>query len=347
MMKRIGLVLICATGLCAVFASAASAASPCSGDWAFTQPAASVWQHVPVPSQATPQVYKGIVVRPQPAPTIKQPAVVIMHGRGATQCSLWWAARLLAAHGYIAMTIDNPASTSVANQMDAVQSAVQYLRSPSNPYATYTKIDDIGLVGHSLGAAAISFVQETPHPFLKAIVALDNVRAVHAGDAGAILDCQQPPSGPVITRVPALGEASEAPCTTEGDPLHPADFTYKRLAFKHWRANGMASMETVMRGFEHRTFAGLPDPTHPLITAVHAVRLRSAGYYMQAWLDLWLRSDTTATPRLLSCHPMGIPITKVLSAKPANLPLDPADAYHSSVFLPPEININNLLSTCP
>jgi hypothetical protein len=44
---------------------------------------------------------------------------------------------------------------------------------------------------------------------------------------------------------------------------------------------------------------------------------------------------------------MGIPITKVLSAKPANLPLDPADAYHSSVFLPPEININNLLSTCP
>jgi hypothetical protein len=332
-----------------VTSSASASPIACVKDWPFTEPAKSVAAPVMVPSQVTSQVYDGTVVRPEPAPHGKQPAVVIMHGRGATQCSLWWAARLLAAHGYVAMTIDNPTSTSVAHQIDAVQSAMQFLRSASNPFAIDTNSNDIGLVGHSLGAAAISFVQEAPHPFLKAIVALDNLRAVHDGDAAAFLDCQQPPSGgPVIPRVPALGEASEAPCATEGVPSHPADFTDKRLAFKDWRANGKPSMETVMNGFMHTTFAGPPDPTDPVGTAVHGVRLRQAGYYMQAWLDLWLRGDPTAAPRLRSCTPAGAPITTVLSSKAPNLPLDPPDAYHSSLYLPGlGINDDDLLAFPP
>jgi hypothetical protein len=348
-MKRLGVVFICALGLCAAFASGASAASPCGADWAFTQPAKSIWQRVPVPSLQLPsQTYQGIVVRPDPAPHGRQPAVVVMHGRGATQCGVWWAARLVAAHGYVAMTINNPTSTSIQQHLDAVQSALHYLRSPSNPYGSSTDRDDIGLVGHSLGAAAVSFVQALNLPFVKAIVGLDNIRGWRDGDAGAFVNCQQPPSGPVAPRAPSLGEASEVPCTTEGQqhppPGTPRDFTDKRLAFKHWREHGVASMETVMKGFKHPTFAGLPDPTNPPATAAHAVQLRHAGYYMQAWLDLWLRNDTTAPPRLYDPAMANL----VLSSKPPGL-LDPSDAYQSSLFLPSmAINCNDLLSgPCP
>jgi hypothetical protein len=230
-----------------------------------------------------------------------------------------------------------------------VQSALQFLRSPSNPYAGSTDVDDIGLVGHSLGAAAISYVQPVD-AFVKAIVGLDNIRAVREGDAGAYVHCQQPPWGPVTPRAPALGEASEAPCSTEGQQ-HPGasgpDFTDKRLAFKHWRAQGTASMQTVMKGFKHPTFAGLPHPGQPQANAAHARQLRRAGYYMRAWLDLWLRNDPTAIPRLRSSAPTGVPIDQVLSSK-APGPLDPAGAYQSSLYLPSAgIDCDNLLSPCP
>jgi hypothetical protein len=346
-MKRLGLLLICAMGLCTAFASGASAASPCGADWAFTQPAKSDWQQVAVPSLQFPQTYHGVVVRPNPTPPGTQPAVVVMHGRGGTQCSVWWAARLLAAHGYVAMTINNPGPTTLTQHIDAVQSALHFLQSPSNPYASSTDPSDIGLVGHSLGAAAISFIQALNAPFIKAIVGLDNIRGWANGDAGAFVDCQQPPSGLVAAHAPALGEASEVPCVTEGQ-LHPAaskrDFTEKRLAFTHWRNQGMASMEAVMKNFKHSTFAGLPDPTNPAATAKHAQQLRHAGYYMQAWLDLWLRHDPTATPRL--CDPAIASL--VLSSKPPNPSFDPPDAYQSSLYLPSMgINRNNLLSgTC-
>jgi hypothetical protein len=347
--------------LCAAFTSGASAASPCGADWGFTQPAKSVWLHTTVPSLQFPSLtYQGIVVRPDPAPHGRQPAVLVMHGKGATQCSVWWAARLLAAHGsaaqgYVAMTINNPTNSAwtptqlIQHHVDAVQSALHFLGSASNPYASSTNPADIGLVGHSLGAAAISYVQAL-NPFVKAIVGLDNIRAFHDGDAGAYVHCQQPPSGPVTARAPALGEASEAPCTTEGQH-HPSasgpDFTDKRLAFKHWRAHEVASMETVMNGFEHPTFAGLPHPGQPLANAAHAKQLRRAGYYMQVWLDLWLRHDPTAPPRLLSCTPAGDPIADVLSSKLPGL-LDPLGAYQSSLFLPSiGINKDNLLSACP
>jgi hypothetical protein len=349
-------------GLCPALASGASAAtSPCGADWGFTQPASSVWQHVTVPSLQFPlQTYEGLVVRPDPVPHGKQPAVVVMHGKGTAQCSVWWAARLLAAHtvtaqGYVTMTINNPTNSTwtpaqlIEHHVDAVKSAVHFLRSTSNPYASFTDTDHIGLVGHSLGAAAISYVQAL-NPFVKAIVGLDNIRAYHDGDAGAYIHCQQPPSGPVTARAPALGEASEAPCTTEGQhhppPSNPFDFTDKRLAFKHWRANEVASMETVMNGFEHTTFAGLPQ-SDPVANAKHAEQLGRAGYYMQAWLDLWLRHDPTAPPRLLSCTPHGDPIDQVLSSKLPGL-LDPPGAYQSSLFVPSiAINKDNLLSGCP
>lgn len=355
MMRRIGLGLVCAAAVCCAPVSAASAASPCGSDWPFTQPAASVWQRVKVPSIAfPPHKYGGIVVRPVSPPPGKLPAVLIVHGKTSNpnaQCSVWWAARLLAAHGYVTMTINHPASGTnfpviVAHHVDAVRSALKFLRSANNPYAAHTSRKKIGLVGHSLGGAAISRVQSTDHS-VKAIVGLDNIRRFAVGDSGAVVDCKRPGSLPVKPRVPALGEASEDPCSSEGDPNSTGgvDFTDKRLGFKRWRKARVATMETVMKGFEHITFAGLPTggPTD----ALHAVNLGRAGYYMRAWLDFWVKGDPTAKARLFSPNPTSVPLATVLSSKLPDA-VDPAGAYQSSIYMPGQSKVcNNMLVGCP
>jgi len=70
---------------------------------------------------------------------------------------------------------------------------------------------------------------------------------------------------------------------------------------------------------------------------------------MQAWLDLWLRGDTTAATKLRSSSPTGAPIADVLSSKPPG-PLDPPGAYQSSLYLPavtPPIDCDDLVLGCP
>jgi hypothetical protein len=349
---------VCVVALYGGLAGPAAAASPCGADWSFTKPAGSVWQRVTVPSlRFALHRYGGIVVRPVNAQkNTRLPAVLVVHGKGSgqqMQCSVWWAARLLAAHGYVAMTINHPTKPSstpaqlISHHTDAVQSALAFLRSQSNPYADFTNRHDIGLVGYSLGGGPVSLVQQ-PDLFVKAIVGLDNIHAFGIGDSGAVAHCQLPPTLPVTPRVPALGEASETQCSTEGVQQPTAsspDFTDKRLGFKLWRMHGVASMQTVMQGFTHGTFGGLPIPSQPTVNMLHATQLRRAGYYMRAWFDLWLRADQSATARLLSSMPTGAPLSQVLSSK-APGPGDPSGAYQSSVFLPNVKDCDNLL-VCP
>jgi hypothetical protein len=312
-------------------ARAARSAGPCPYEHAFTQPGASVWQSVTVPPSYAATIFRPADVSTYPG---KRPGVLLMHGRGGNQCALEWAARLLAAHGYVTLILTNPTSgqhplaQDVASHILAARRGVAFLTSTSNPFHAETDGNDVGLVGHSLGTNAIVAVQQKTHS-VRAIVALDNLKQYEFGDPATALECQPPSSRPVVPRVPALGEAMDLPCAST------PSVTDKLAGYRAWRARGVPAMELVMRSFRHVDFTGaFPDTS---TFKIRIAKLRRAGYYMLAWLDRWLLGDASAVDRLLSPTPLGVPIANVLSARPEA-------AYRSAAFLPGRIECDDLVS---
>jgi hypothetical protein len=250
-----------------------------------------------------------------------------MHGSGGTKCSLTWAARFLAAHGNVTLTLSDPKTDeeAVDRHVEATRKAIKYLRSHSNPFAQYIDRDNLGLTGHSLGSTAIAYVQGVS-PKVHAIVALDNLKAFRHGDPATALHCAGAPTGAVHPRVPALGMASDFPCAND------AAKTDKLNGWRAWRAAKVQAMELVLRGFAHRDFAG--GATDPKLTKV--------GYYMLAWFDRWLLNDHSQCGKLLSSQPLGIPIGQMLSAR-QTLQGQPSKAFHSAAYLPARIVTANLV----
>jgi pimeloyl-ACP methyl ester carboxylesterase len=323
------LALLCAATLPSVAGSSRAASSPCPFEHAFTQPGKSVFLPVTVPPG-----YPGTMYRPSNTAAYPghRPAIVLAHGNGGNQCALAWAARLLAAHGYVTLTFTRPTTEptmlqKVVAHTLAVRKAAAYLRSPANPWHAFIDPTRLGLAGHSLGARAVSSAQQAT-PGVKAIVALDNLMGFQLGDPGIPLVCTGPPTGPLTPRVPALGFASDVPCLSD-----PA-ITDKLSGFRTWKTHGKPSMELVMRGFTHPDFTG-QFPNTPA-NAVRVQKLRRTGYYMLAWFDRWLGGNATATTRLLSHTPLGVPVAQMFSARPAA-------AYRSAGFIPGAIDCDDLV----
>jgi hypothetical protein len=328
-----GLVIATASALaCAVALAISSGAgarptgTPCP-DNSLTQPAGSyVSQAVTVPPGYDGDMFRPADTKAYPG---KRPAIALMHGRGGSKCGLAWAARLLAAHGYVTLILTVPGTAAASDPFPsailAVRRAVKYLRSPSNPFDQYIRDNKIGLAGHSLGAAAVSYVQGISPP-VKAIVALDNLRAFTYGDPATPLDCTGTMSQPSGPRVPALGMAMDLPCQTD------AGKTDKQYGFRAWRSAKQPAMELVMRGFVHTDFAGGGSDA----------KLKKVAYYTLAWFNRWLLNDQSQCAKLLSSHPLGIPIAQMLSARQA-LVGQPSKAFHSGAYLPGTIDSDDLV----
>lgn len=303
------------------------ASSPCH-DWPFTSPSRSVFHaaHIPVPSPATVVArYDADVLRPaKVAPGVRLPGVVLLHGRGGAKCALWWAARLLAGRGYETLVLTYPSSGTVAQVepggATAARAALAWLRSSANPYRSKLKANDLALIGHSLGAIVAQDVQQDASlPYVKTIVALDNLRRYLIGDPGGAVSCDPSTlAGPITPRVPALGLGSLTGCPPPDQAL-----TDKTTGYKNWRAAGVFVEEAVLAHSNHNGYTG----GAPFNTA-HRAQLEHAAYYVLAWLARWLRGDTTQEARLVSQTPLGIPVTAML-ANDTNAP-----AFTSSAFLP-------------
>jgi hypothetical protein len=345
---------MCRTVLClmlvgvalAVCAPPASATSPCP-DWPFTSPNKSVYKKVTVKSVvggSDQAKYKGIIVRPRKTPKGKKiPGVVVLHGRGGNRCGLWWAARLLASHHYIALVVSMDPGVDVAHASDiadvAARSSVSFLRSHKDPYRRYLNRGDLGIVGHSQGSMGASRAQsDLPH--VKAIVGMDNLRAFGYDDPGGI-GCAIAGTQPVTPKVPGLGIGSETGCGPRTDKL---------AGYHAWRALTAAgtpvpgraplpTMEVVLAHSDHGSFGG--GGPH---TVKHRSQLKASGYYMRAWFDRWLKHNHGAQARLLDPTPMGTAIDDLLSAKsPMGPMLNPA-AFHSAAYLPGLIDCEDLRS---
>jgi dienelactone hydrolase len=283
-------------------------------------------QEVRFPSARTGATLYGVLFTPKPAPARTLPAVIIVPGSGSGVQSFYqWAARDLAGHGYIVLTVDpqgvgrsdtfgtppcGGATTSdpcpgvpwqqAANYVDAFVSGIDY--AVKNRHVDRSHI---GVAGHSLAARAASYVQGTDR-HIGAIVAWDNLASSLEGDAGS------PSGGPPLSeiiggevpsttshvvnpRVPALGMSSDNRGT--GNPTDNSP-DLKKTAYTNWRRHRTPVMELVFAGAGHLDWAQTRIKNNE-------DQLHMFAYYTRAWFDRFLRADRGATSRLLAWKVLG------------------------------------------
>jgi dienelactone hydrolase len=158
----------------------------------------------------------------------------------------------------------------------------------SNPLAALLDRTRLGIVGHSLGAEAVSILQSTDER-VDAAVAWDGVS-----------------SGTGVTpRVPMLGMSADysiVPTPFTADP----DRAAKGDGVRAWSAKGIPSMEVVLRG-THFEWSYSPGP----LLAASLRGIDAAAWYTTAWLDRYVAGEDDAEARLLTRRWLSDPIDRV------------------------------------
>jgi hypothetical protein len=316
-MKRLGLTLCIAALTMVVGAPAQAQTDPCPDVADFGWQGRSVVRQVTVRVGGGP-AYDGTVLRPAGSlrKLGRRPGVVLMHGAGGSQCGLWWAARHLAGHGYVALVLTHDGN--LAGHEMAVRTGVRWLRSRSNPFRDVTLRNRIGLAGHSQGSNASMLAQDETG--VRALVALDSLKRFAQGDLAAAVGCTPPRRRPVTALVPALGLAMDGPCANRPGLVSP---NLKKTGHALWKSAGLSTMTLVMRGFEHSSFTSRGSEE----------QLRSVGHFLLAWFDRHLRGDRAATTRILARRVAAVPTRQLLST-----------TFHSAVFLPASIDCGDYRS---
>lgn len=266
----------------------------------------------PLPGATDP--YTGERLRPP------YPGVVITEGsvQGSEQMYAWLAEDL-AERGYVTMTYDvqgqgtsetlphgeccpGVPSQQLGNFTTGTEDALDFFTSRANPFRrlfdrspdpdpfTPGRTTRIAIVGHSLGAAAVSKVQGTDDR-VAAVVALDKLAGPGSGGA---LDG----SGNVPT-VPALAVQSEygftvSPWVMSGgsslapqpSPDGPDPRRERATGYDAWRKAGVDSMLVVPRASTHLEYTDIP-------LALPASRYGQdlTSVYVQRWLGHYLKHE--------------------------------------------------------
>jgi hypothetical protein len=305
----------------------------------------------------------GTLYAPATLPKKPMPGVVVLPPSGgvADESQVAYIARTLASNGYLAITADpqgvgdsgvlsNPACTTepgesnpspcpgvpfqtMDNWMELARSTLDFFLSPANPYRSHLDGDAIGAVGHSLGARASSYLQDPRFDGagavrIGAVVGLDNISSNYYGDSSAgggnsaandvVVGQPLPGDEPIAISVPGLGLASDG---TNADP------DFKKFAFARWRDVGVPSGMLVFEGVVHDDFSQA--------AASDEAMLHRFAYYTLAWFDRWLRSDKTATDRLLARNVLGVEAPTLLS-----------DTQRSAWFLPGVMQCDDWRAGC-
>ena len=167
----------------------------------------------------------------------------------------------------------------------------------------------IAIVGHSMGARAVSQVQGTDRR-VAAVVALDKLSAGDEFAPGV-------PMNPARPKVPALGVQSEygftvSPYFAAGggsfvpspSPDGPDPRREKRTGFTAWKRAGVDSMMLVPRASTHLEYTDIP-----LVLPASRYGQALTSVVVQRWLDRYLkhRGGTAALlrPRLRYLEPAG------------------------------------------
>ena len=182
------------------------------------------------------------------------------------------------------------------------------LDSAYNPFWNLVDPNEVGLAGHSYGAAGVSYIGQWDKR-VKAIVAWDNLgtpsptgvtfNGQHVGEQGCV-NAADRTTAPIHT--PALGMSADyflppTPNTSEPDP------TAKSTESAAYSKAGVDTGEIIIRGGSHLDFSFLPFPPTYTPGPPFGATLRGADmidWYTSAWFDKYLKNDCTADPRLLT-----------------------------------------------
>ncbi len=185
-------------------------------------------------------------------------------------------------------------------------------RSRDTKSVTPGRTTKIAIIGHSLGAAAVSKVQGTDKR-VETVVALDKL----AGDNGTSAS-----GGPIdgsgnVPKVPALAVQSEygftvSPYLTSGgssltpspSPDGPDPMRERSTGFDAWKKAGVDSMLVVPRASTHLDYTDIP-----LVLPASRYGQDLTSAYVQRWLSRYLKHESSAksllTKRLRYLEPVG------------------------------------------
>jgi dienelactone hydrolase len=212
-----------------------------------------------------------------------------------------------AKHPYQPVPSCESGTSHAAKQDERVQ---QGFDAPYNPYWRLLKPSEIGLAGHSYGAAGVSYIAQWD-PRVKAVVAWDNL-----GGPG-------PESGSVPSQqggTPPMSSIGEKPCPSNpgaretvpitkpglgmsadyGLPPLPntglPDPNAKSTESHAYSEAGVDSGEIIIRGGSHLDFSFIPNQAF-------GASLRGPDeidWYTSAWFDKYLKHQASADKRLLT-----------------------------------------------
>ncbi|WP_028638605.1 alpha/beta hydrolase [Nocardioides sp. URHA0032] len=266
----------------------------------------------PLPGATDP--YTGATLRPP------YPGVVITEGsvQGSEQMYAWLAEDL-AERGYVTMTYDvqgqgtsetlphgeccpGVPSQQLDNFTTGTEDALDFFTSRANPFLRFFdrspdpdpftpgRTTRIAIVGHSMGAAAVSKVQGTDDR-VATVVALDKLTG--PGSSGALDGTGNLPT------VPALAVQSEYGFTVspwflsggsslspQPSPDGPDPMRERETGYDAWRRAGVDSMLVVPRSSTHLEYTDIP-------LALPASRYGQdlTSVYVQRWLGHYLKHE--------------------------------------------------------
>jgi dienelactone hydrolase len=201
------------------------------------------------------------------------------------------------SHPYVPVPSCNTGTSHEAKQAARVKSG---LDAAYDPFWSLIDRAEVGLVGHSYGAAGVSYIGQWD-PRVKAIVALDNLGGP-GPQAGSIpgentkstigeQSCPADPADRTVVPItkPALGISADygLPPTPNTSLPNPSLKEQESLAYTK---AGVDSGEIVIRGGSHLDFSFIPNQAFgasyygPDIT----------DWYMTAWFDKYLKHDPNA-----------------------------------------------------
>lgn len=172
---------------------------------------------------------------------------------------------------------------------------------PFNPLHRLIDRSRVGITGHSLGAAGVSYVGQLDRR-VDAIVAWDNLGDVSdpEGSRFGVPDCpsksSRRPETLKLTK-PALGFSNDygitpTPNTSDPDPQRA------NQGFLGYKGAGVDSMQINIRGGTHEEYAFIPGQTVPILGLATYRGMDLQSWYTRAWLDRFVKcADAAACKR--------------------------------------------------
>jgi pimeloyl-ACP methyl ester carboxylesterase len=210
------------------------------------------------------------------------------------------------SHPYAPVASCNSGTSHAAYQDSRVKAGFD---AAYNPFWSILNPHELGLAGHSYGAAAVSYIAQWDKR-VKAVVAWDNLAAPNPNIGTSEKGCVDAADRrPAKIRVPALGMSADyflPPTPHTSLPNYNAKDTESLIYSKHHVDTG----EIVVRGGSHLDFSFIPNAAFG--ASLYGPDMIS--WYTNAWFDYYVKHEASAYKRLVTTRWQHDPIEAKVDA---------------------------------